>query len=296
MKRFTLRGPVRVDGFNVLGDVLSPDGGMSSLIFTPVSSRNGSSHGPIIWKPSGSGILPEAMRPSAAAYNEYWRNINLRHSSGRKIHVIEHLPFAILGLSDVCIETTSHLPPYVMPGFVWEQLRPQLIETDERCRWKTPKSPVIWTYPELRNGREAFTKLEPSSKPTLTLDISISYKGIGEARGIFDIRKLGSDGLAEIMKVGPQGVYPIWKKLLAHLVTWPHLDTIVWPDVSSPEAAGRTLELFIAHRLTDVLGALMLLCHDGRLPAGHLTSVCSGHLADLMVVQEADKGRWVDVN
>lgn len=283
-----------------------PFGQVSSLLLSPGIKNSG-------WVfSSGCGdqklIVPIGV--NTVCCNARSRNLSVVNGKGENLRVLEHiLPLKFLGLTDLEIKLESHVsglgslfggiakgwPPYIMPTTLWEFLTRLPLTQGDALKWQTIKKVCQWSYPNKRDGKEAFTKIEPSTSPTLTADIRISYPGLGTGRRFYDLSQLAQGDLLRIMSVGPQGWYrPIWFfKNVARLLRLPAYKCVEWPNMSSEEGRRETISRFLDHRFFDLLGAIALLAEGDCLPAVHVTSVCSGHFADLQVVKMAELGAIV---
>lgn len=279
MQLVNLKGLVEISGADVLGRP-------SLVTLGPCPNDQ---HG-WSWSTDGEGFWPVTVLSTQC-------NSSLRHlylyRNGKKANILEHLlPLAFLGLRDIHMIAPKPWLPYLMPGEVWKILEPHLQFEDERIRWKTVENTVRHGYKKKRDGHEAFTEIRPHSKPTLVVDITISYPGLGERKRVYDLSRTSNDELVRIMSVGPQGWYwPIGiLELLLRWRKWPHINKVVWPRFGSVELREQTLDKFLDHRFLDILGALALLGRGQFLPAVHVESVCSGHEADLFAVKMAKDG------
>ena len=227
------------------------------------------------WRPYKYGpILP--INISLARYYVFGF-IYLRHWRS-SLAVWEHIAALMYtGLTGVIVEGSSHPPYHGRVRELWDTVRPHLIETGEEVEWCRPVREVEWRYPK-RNG---FTRIVPHDdkiKRTLDVTIHIDYPGIGSVTKDFSFPSEWST-LEDAFSVYAQG-FPRWKRPVALLLSefgWPHACSLTWPHEQSRE---ETTDLFLRHRLVDLLGGLSLASHN-RLLAGRVISVRSGHLADL---------------
>lgn len=283
----TLKKPVCVCGRDVLG--------RKSLI----NFEAGDEDTGWTWSPDGQTSQP--INPEAIVCDTRNRNL-CAHNGRHRLQIMEHvLPLLFLGLDDMHLKAPKQWPPYFMPATFWKHLEGNLQDTGEKMKWATVEKATGYRYPELRNGLNAFTRIRPHQKPTVIADIEVSYRGLGTRSKTYDLAAIPQDELLRILAVGPQGWYrPIGvMEPVLRLLRWPHIDTVVWPrfkkemNLTADGVRARTLDRFLDHRFLDLLGALALLAKDHYLPAVHVTSVCSGHEADLHAIKEATLGEIV---
>jgi len=236
------------------------------------------------WRPFPEGpLLP--IEASLARYYKVFGFIYLRYGYS-SFAVWEHIAAMFYtGLTGVIVEGSPHPPSFGRPLEYWEALKPYLIESKEEVQWCRPLRPVEWSYPGSRRG---YTRIEPNAKPfnlSLHVDIEIDYPRIGRLRKEFFFPST-LPLFVDAFNVHAQG-YPNWKWRAAQLLSqfgWPHINAFVWPH---EQTTTKTADLWWKHRLTDLMGGISLAAHN-RLLAGKITSVCSGHLADLEVLRLAD--------
>ena len=203
-------------------------------------------------------------------------------------HVIEHLlPLRALGLLGATIES-SHCLPYT--GSTEEMIERVLEASDiveQHVPIQTVRESYIYTYPKPRGERTAFTSITPRNDGRLIISIIIKYPGLGSIQKLYNFPD--DELIATIGKVKAQG-WPrarYWpSKMGSILGIWQHHNNAVWPQRSSNE---EVIEQFAHHRCLDLLGTIGLLMNGGFLSA-NVTSVCSGHVADLQVCRQAMKG------
>ena len=209
------------------------------------------------------------------------------YCQGKKLQIFEHIgALRFFGLCRVYIESTTWPPYHGRSIELWQAIRKHCKEdTSEEINWYALRKPVRWTYPKPRNSKIAFTEIRPSTKKQLRLKIMCSYPGLQSCQLEFSFPN--RDVLEELCRVHSPGWPPILYHLLKvpSLFGWPHYKKIFWPqDYSKTEASIK----LVHHRALDLLGALSLLCRDGLLSAD-VTSICSGHEADINTIIEADK-------
>ena len=234
------------------------------------------------WHPSPEGPLI----PITTKIVRYYRVFGFLYLRQKRsfLAVWEHIgSMAFMGLTGVIVEGSGHPPYHGRVLELWSALKPHFETTNEEVKWCRPTHTVEWRYPR----RDGFTRFAPHADPTrhsLDVTIMIDYPSVGKLTKDFSFPNAMSL-LETSFQVHAQG-YPKEKYPFAKLISilgWPHLNSAVWPHRQSP---AETLELFIRHRLVDLLGALSL-CGQDRLLAGKVISICSGHLADLNALRQA---------
>lgn len=203
----------------------------------------------------------------------------------RKLEVFEHIgSLRWFGLCDLVIESTSWPPFHGRPLELWEAIKNSCEkDTSRDIPWYTLKEPVRWTYPKCRAGLTAFTEISPSTEKRLKIRVIGKYLGLPP----YQLTYVFPDpALEEILAVHSQGLPSMLYHLLKipSLFGWPHHDKFVWQQNHAEEEIWGK---FVQHRVADLLGILTFLCRDGLLSAD-VTSVCSGHKADINVVMTAD--------
>lgn len=272
MHPIQLKSKVTIEGPNLFG--LN-----GKLTFYPLDPKDGWQW--IWWNKS----LPISIDPAII-------NIKARRTmlcfEGKKLQVYEHIGvLRWFGLCGVSVESTSW-PPYYDRSFeFWQAIKPFCKEdTSKEINWYTLRKSVRWTYPKLRNNQTAFTEIRPSTKKELKIEIMCNYPGLGAWTNYFSFPN--NEELEKLcLAYGPG-----WPPYLYHFSKiaskcgWPHHRAFTW--VQEHEKGLITLEQFINHRAADLLGALSLLCRDGLLSAD-VTSVCSGHEADIKAIFQANE-------
>lgn len=207
-------------------------------------------------------------------------------SGNNKLEVYEHIgALRWFGLCDVLIESTPWPPYHGRFLELWQAIKPYCQEVDSReISWYTLEKKVKWVYPEPRNGLTAFTEICPNDRKELKISLISSYPGLktSEINLVFPNKDL----LEELSAVCSQGWPPILYYLLKipSFFRWPHYNNIVWAQQQGKESASIK---FAHHRVVDLLGLLSILCRDGLLSA-NVTSVCSGHKADIGAILQAN--------
>lgn len=228
-------------------------------------------------------VTPELLHCSKRTISIVKGSINLP--------VVEHiLPLAWFIAGVHIIQISPH-PPYLMPGQLLDPTNPHTIrgacEKSKPRDWAPIVSGYEWAYPRKRGGERAYTRVTPIKRETLEVFVSINYPGVGRYEKTFDLEKMKEAELIQILSTQSQAIVPggrLTQKLLK-LCKWPHVDKVVWPDVSSEEARQHTLEAWANHRFLDILGAFGSLVDGFDCPAMRIESVCSGHEADVHVVR-----------
>lgn len=276
MKRKILRltEPVTITGDPVFGRY------KASVTLGPAQRNR--PHSWILLDPSGPvSIEPKNMVSCVL------QNMAVRVGKKTTAHVFEHLlPLKAAGLLGVMVRHSTHSLPYFGNTTPFLQaILPLCEEVEGEVPVRTVDRPYIWHYPEKRNGRSAFTSITPRHDGKLNLSITISYAGLGTHR--MDFSFSGERREVEgIFRAKSQG-YPLKRyttsRTLSKLGLWKHHDHVCWPqNLDTAEA----LDLFTKHRALDLLGALGTLM-DGHWLSADVTSVCSGHDADMHVCIEA---------
>lgn len=271
MHPIRLKSKVTIEGPNLWGF-------KSKFIFCPLPPDYG-----WMWRSNRSflvSINPGIVDTKARRTRLYFE--------GKKLQIFEHIGtlrwFRLCGVSI----TSSSWPPYYGRSLeFWQAIKPFCEEdTSKEINWYTLRKSVRWTYPKLRNNQTAFTEIRPNTKKELKIEIMCSYPGLGVWTNYFSFPN--NERLEELCAVYSQG----WPPYLYYLLKipsffgWPHHKIATW--VQEHGKGLIILEQFINHRAADLLGSLSLLCRDGLLSA-NVTSVCSGHKADIMAIFQADK-------
>jgi UDP-3-O-acyl-N-acetylglucosamine deacetylase len=229
-----------------------------------------------MFRDNGKGvpILPENV--------EYGRN-NLVLAKGCKLHILEHLMvLKYLGLTNVCIESSSWPPYFGRTQEIWEAIESSCVPSGDDVQWCTTTENVAFYYPKKRAGKHAYTEIRDHDEKKLEVKIIVDYPGLGCGEINFCFPGNSLKYMFEARNQGwPSSRYYVSRFL--SLLGWPHHNTAVWPQ----ETPGKEdlIRKFIIHRAADLLGALALLGGD-NLFAGRIVSVCSGHQADLEVIKK----------
>lgn len=248
------------------------------LTFYPLESKNG-----WMWRSKKSFLVSI----NSAIVDIKTRRTRL-YFQGRKLQIYEHIgPLRWFGLCGVSIESTPWPPYYGRVFELWEAIKPYCKEdTSKDINWYTVREPVKWIYPNPRNGQIAFTEIRPNTGKELKMKITCNYPGMGVWTMFFSFPN--NKELEELCLARNQG----WPPYLYHFSKiaskcgWPHHRTSTW--IQEHEKGLIILEQFINHRAADLLGSLSLLCRDGLLSA-NVTSICSGHEADIMAIFKANE-------
>jgi hypothetical protein len=203
-----------------------------------------------------------------------------------RARVLEHLlPLKMFGLQQVMLDEPSAFLPYDGSSRLFlDRVLPHCDRRIMEVPVHTLIRPVMWKYPDLRGGREAFTRLEPLHDGRLLIDVTINYPGLGEAQEsyVFPNEPL----LRRVARSKSQGWprHRYWVSLACSKIgIWYHHDHVMWPQGIHRE---EVLRRFLDHRCLDILGALGVLTNGWHLSA-RVVSVCSGHHADMQVCRMA---------
>jgi hypothetical protein len=231
-------------------------------------------------------ITAENVVASTRFHNLAIRNPG--NPNGHVAHVLEHLlPLKAAGLLGATIRC-SHCLPY--SGSMQPVLNRVLEASDlfdEAVPVRTVGKKYRWEYPQPRGAENGvgFTEIEPSTDGQLVLDLTIHYPGQPKTQKIYPFPDL--DTMQRISGACAQGWPPKLyglSKVAGYLGLWAHHNHVSWmQDHGIP-----VRQNWLRHRCLDVLGAVSLLA-DGFWFAGIVTSVCSGHVADLMVCKEIER-------
>jgi len=205
--------------------------------------------------------------------------------------VAEHiLPLAWFVAGVHIIQLSAH-PPYIMPGELLSPTGPHSIraacEKSKPRDWDSIIAGAEWVYPKKRGGERAYTRVLPHRKKTLEVFVSINYPGVGRFEKTYDLETMTEAEAIRIMSTHTQMVVPFPSVVRRALtcVSWPFVDKVVWPDLSSEAARLRTLEEWADHRFLDILGVFGVLVDGYDCPSMRIESVNSGHEADVHVVK-----------
>ncbi len=268
-----LINPVKVQGFPIFGPgkaelVMAPHSGWSTLGWDLVTSRR------------RVAITPKNVLCTA-------QNIAVVVGDSTLAHSLEHLlPLKVAGFLEMSIKSTHSLPfSGNTEPFLSLALNSAHSEDSEDVMVKTPEDQFTWYYPKLRSGVRAYTSMSPRNDGKLRIYVKVNYPGLGEYEKSYEFPDNAL--LERIASVHTQG-WPrrrYWiSKAARSLGLWKHHDQVVWPQDQTRE---KTLELFADHRCLDLLGALGLLMH-GQWFSADVYSVCSGHTADLNVIEKVN--------
>lgn len=146
--------------------------------------------------------------------------------------------------------------------------------------WFTAKETVGWEYPNKRNGKCAYTSIEPNQDKRLRICVQVSFKGLGEMYREYIFPN--PDSMRKVFNTPSPGL-PTWLEWPARIL-WYHGKDVLWQGKLSNE---EMLEKIIHHRVLDILGALALVETPvlGALPSLTVISQCSGHLADFIALK-----------
>jgi hypothetical protein len=141
----------------------------------------------------------------------------------------------------------------------------------------------VYAYEKERGGMRATTILGAPKSRDLDINVAISYEGLGKSHDSFTLP--ATEGMKLILQAKSQGMgWHYGLSRFASKLGWPNHSTNYWMQERTSDEA--CLSAFLLHRTQDLLGALSLLCGNG-LFVGNVTSVASGHFADLNVVKSA---------
>lgn len=266
--RLTQRVSVRRRGFS---------GKHGEVIFRPIADKDDGDW--YLRLQTGGRVIIDAQ-----LMRRFGQQITIKAHDGTKCDIYEHIGvLRWFGLTGVEVQVIGCAPYYGRALELWQQLKPYVQEdTSRELPWYTPTEAKRWEYPTPRGGKTAYVELQPSSTRELTISASCSFKGIGELQLNFRVPE--EQQLAEICSGYPAGL-PAYRYGVGRFVSafgWPHFQCVAWPQRMSPQ---EFLESVLRHRVLDALGALSLVCKDG-LVAGHLTTKCAGHAADVGVVSQ----------
>ncbi len=234
------------------------------------------------WSRNGDGsYLP--INPRIMAHKN--RRIRFQHEFS-VLEVIEHIMPLRLLFPSLIIEG-SGWPPYDgCSRDLWEAARDKSRTIEVEIPIYSTSKKIEWTYPDRRAGIIGHTTLHPATSPGLQIEVKVKYAQLGETSRKYIIHpgSLEQFNLAQLFRVGAQGIWPKPLRILAKLIGWPHYNNIVWPDSGN---ARQVIRSFADHRCLDILGGLVgPLCKDGLL-AGRIESEVSGHEADYHVARQA---------
>lgn len=256
MDRYELTESVVVEGPNFWGR-------RSRLVLEPIDKPGW------YWRTKGEDVL---ITPKLLRYRQ--NRLVLEHGRSR-LNVYEHIgAFRFLGLDSVCIHSDPW-PPYDGCGK----------ELGEKISFKLRRHGSIsaWSCAggTASAGRAAAVGFSPSHD-TLTVDVYIDYRGLGDLSAAWDFPHNSFDRFASVRAPG----WGLGRKPVAWLMSklgWPHYRHVNWPDFSEKE---KTLESFALHRTFDILGALSVLPPPGHILSGKFFSQCAGHKEDVALVRE----------
>ncbi|MBZ9577595.1 UDP-3-O-acyl-N-acetylglucosamine deacetylase [Patescibacteria group bacterium] len=251
----------------------------AKLTFSPLNSRYG-------WVWQSNRLFFISINPSIVDDKAWGTRL---YFQGKKLQIFEHIGvlhwFGLCGLS---IRSSSWPPYYGRSLEFWQAIKPYCEEdTSKEINWYTLRKPVRWTYPKPRNNQIAFTEIRPNTKKELKIEVTCNYSGMGAWTEYFSFPD--DKELEQLCAVYNQGWPPILYYLLKvpPFFGWPHHKTAIW--VQERGKGLTTLRQFIKHRAADLLGTLSLLCRNDGLLSANVTSVCSGHKADIEAVLQANE-------
>ena len=258
MKRFTLSKAVQVCGRDFLGR-------STSVLLHPIKKEGwhwlvGDTQVPIDW------------RVASVLKNR----ITLLYNS-TKLHVYEHLgALRYTGLDSVLIVSESEWLPYDGSGSIfWDAVKPYLVEDGAIPFVQVDKS-FPWSGIAPRVAYQSSSEVGG-----LRLNGHINYKGIGSYHTEWNIET--DADIMELIPVKTQG-WPKYRRTVARVAStfgWPHMKNVTWPQEHDD---GTTLDLFLKHRMYDMLGALSLARPPDQLLGGDYYSFCAGHTHDFSLV------------
>lgn len=231
------------------------------------------------------------------------RRISLAHRGAAGptcyLHCYEHIGvLRFTGLDGVIVSQIGSFPTPEWPPHFGRAY--ELCMALSKC-WEIAGETIPWiSIPKTVRGsrksrRARYTQLQPPAvgeanpdELCLTVAIYGDYAGVGTGTAHYRIpfqTGIGMENLENIMATHTQG-FPrmlFYPSLLASCFGWPHHRRTVWPQ---EHGCAPAVDLFLAHRLGDLLGALSLMSHTA-LPALHAVSYLSGHEPDLRAVKQA---------
>lgn len=276
-----LRRLVRISGHSI-------GGWRSWVALAPPEGLDHQHH----WRLHSPGYVTP-ITPGNVVCDRLW-NLAVSVPGETRLHTLEHLIFLRhLGLFGATIYTGRSAPYDGTGEFFSGPILP-------RCESRVEAVPVFtvwrtcgWTYPAKTwprrpAGYDGGTFIEPRDDGQLILDITVDYLGLGkfQRRYVFPNDQL----VLALARTHSQG-WPRWtywpSRLAGHFRWWRHHCHACWPQEHEPREC---LKRFCDHRAFDLLGALALLL-DGRWLSANVTSICSGHKADLQAVRLASQNR-----
>lgn len=214
--------------------------------------------------------------------------IDLVDDDGKPImSIAEHLmPIRMTGLCGVTVVCDSPWMPHLKTSDLWSEIHPHIINPPQQqeIKWFRPISNSGHFYPDLRDGKEAYTQMYGTNDRQIVIDVILSHKGIGytEAKYVFP----GSEILERVFSARAPGLphclyFP--SKIVGTTGFWLHHNKFAWKN--GTKDPGQLLQEWADHRALDILGALM--CWRGRyMPSVHVISHLSGHYADIMAINQ----------
>lgn len=224
----------------------------------------------------------EPVQISAHLLQRRPRQVVLAHE-GAVLEAFEHIaPLRWMGLVDgVCIFSSAHPPFFGRTFEFWRAIMPKCsISYSRKVPWCTVSDSVRATLTK----RSRYTEIKCLDEGYCRLSLSCSYKGLGDKE--LQVESLDEGIIQAAFFAYTQGWPPplYYPSSVAALFGWPHHKHILWPQKCPSN--DHTLILFLQHRLLDVLGA-MAFVHPVALLSAHITSVASGHEADITAIKQA---------
>lgn len=262
IERRILKKPVVISGYDIFGRP-------SSLIFKPFPAKGW------YWEvPVTSDAIPTILPISFEWVSSGLQNICLEYEK-QKFRILEHiLPLRLLGIDGVLVSIKGghSWPPYLTTQETLDFFEGACVvgETAQIERFCPVTERVEFSGKFLRS-----TAIEPiANLDEIRIEVDINYQGIGHYYQDFVI---DTELLKKVFPIGPQG-WPKWRYFASKALGWKHHKRVVWPQEQSNTETG---QLFLLHRVVDILGFLCSLEH-ARIPGGiKVTSILSGHAIDV---------------
>ncbi len=263
MKRYVLREPIEIHGFDFWGRRVS-------VRLEPTGKPGW------FWRVDGID-MPVDKRLVANKRNR----ITLVFGR-RRLHVFEHLgALRFSGLDGIRIVTSDSWLPYDgCADMYWKACSPHMEQAGELTPYAVRSPSSVAMFEPFQRS----VTLSPMPAYCLSVAIHIDYPGIGPHGESFSFP---GTRFAAVARVKTQG-YPASRIHLAELLSlfgWPHRDNVIWPSEHDSRLVKR---LFARHRALDVLGALSVLCPPGGILVGTYASWCAGHGQDVELVRKTE--------
>lgn len=266
MQRLILQKPVTVRGYGATGLT------SASITFSPM---DGDQRGWFVRSSTGEVFPVEASKLSILPF----RRVGI--GTGKcSIAIWEHIGSLIaMGIDGVLVDSTLDPPFWGRTIELWHALRPHCIPSrdPEELDWFTVSRPLVICDPCNPHREVRFEPECNRDNPSLLLDVSIDYKGIGSSRWE---GRLGCDELSAIYSAYTQGIKPPLPRWFLKIF-WRHYNKVSWPASSSQDSS---LQEWTFHRVNDALGVLMSIRSDIQL-AGRFVSICGGHKLDIQLAK-----------